>query len=193
MIRKTGLIVVLILFSTSFLRAQYRTYDNQKIPRLTFGPEVGFFKSNDADNGKFLFGLALRSRLTPALGLEGDINYRQDSYANDMVTFRTWPVTVSADIFIIPYLYGVAGIGWYFTTIDYANSINDVGISDQTKNTFGFHLGGGTEIPITSNTWLKGELRYVFLNYNLKDITQIPLSNINSNFWSVTVGFLIGL
>ncbi|MGH7492684.1 MAG: hypothetical protein ACREOO_09850 [bacterium] len=47
---------------------------------LRLGPQVGFHRAKDADAAKLMGGMALRMKLTPALGVEGSINYRQEKF-----------------------------------------------------------------------------------------------------------------
>ena len=64
-------------------------------------------------------------------------------------------------------------------------------ISSETKQQFGWHFGGGLELPVFSSVKLVGDMRYVFLNYNFK---SFPGSNgVNSNFYVMSVSLLFGL
>jgi opacity protein-like surface antigen len=159
---------------------------------IKIGPQVGFQKASDADEGKIMFGAALRAKLTPLLGVEGSIGYRQEKFANDALTVRSWPVMVTGLIYPIPIAYGAIGAGWYNTTFDYNQSMFPaLTTANETTQEFGWHFGGGVELPVGTNFNLTADIRYVFLNYDFK---QIPGSgNLNSDFYAVTVGFLFGL
>ena len=64
-------------------------------------------------------------------------------------------------------------------------------MGSETKQQFGWHFGGGVELPLGSVGKLVGDIRYVFLNYNFK---SFPGSNdVNSNFYVITAGILFGL
>jgi hypothetical protein len=49
----------------------------------------------------------------------------------------------------------------------------------------------GVEFLVGSNFKLTGDIRYVFLNYNFKEFPGS--SDMNSNFYVLTVGFLYSL
>ena len=73
---------------------------------LGFGPQVGIYKAQDADNARVMGGAALRLRLSDALGLEGSINYREEAYSNGSVNVKTWPVMVKCSLFRVTSLPG---------------------------------------------------------------------------------------
>ena len=157
---------------------------------ISLGPQLGYYKARDADNGSIMGGVACRLKLTPVIGAEASINYRQETYANDAVTVRSWPVMVTVLIYPIPVVYGAMGAGWYNSTFDYNQSKLPL-LTDETKQKFGWHFGAGVELPVGSNTKLTGDIRYVFLNYDFKEVPG--LGDLKSDFFVVTVGFLFGL
>jgi len=159
---------------------------------LKLGPQAGYQKAKDADEGKFMYGAALRLKLTPALGVEGSINYRQEKYADGALTVRSWPVMASALIYPLPFIHGTMGAGWYNTTLDYAeNRLGLVQVEDKTTQEFGWHFGGGAELPLGGKSKLAADIRYVFLNYDFKDL---PGSReLKSDFFVVTIGLMWGL
>ena len=155
------------------------------------GPQLGIYNARDADNAKLMGGAALRLNLSPALGIEGSINYREEEYAQGKVTARSWPVMVTGLLYPVPVLYGAIGVGWYNTTLDYDGGKIGREINSETKQKFGWHFGGGVELPVGSTAKLVGDIRYVFLNYNFK---ALPGSNgVNSDFYVITAGLLFGL
>ena len=158
---------------------------------VSFGPQVGYYKAQDAD-GNFMGGAAWRFKFTPMLGLEASINYRQEKYADGALTVRSWPIMVTGLIYPLPFVYGAMGAGWYNTTIDYDQDLSTVhAFKDETTQEFGWHFGGGAELPVSSSFLLTGDIRYVFLNY---DFQEIPGSaNLESNFFVVSVGLLYRL
>lgn len=159
---------------------------------LSLGPVIGYQKSRDADDGKILVGAALRMKLGSALGVEGSVGYREESYSNGAMTVKSWPVMVTGMVYPFPALYGAIGAGWYNSTIDYDPARFPIGtVSSETKQRFGYHFGGGLEIPASTNLTLTADIRYVFLDYNF---TAVPgSSGVNSDFYVATVGFLFGL
>ncbi len=161
-----------------------------KAQSVSVGPQVGYYKAQDADQGSFMGGVAWRFKLMPVLGLEASINYRQEKYADDALTVRSWPVMVTGLIYPIPIVYGAIGAGWYSVTYDYDQSKLPL-FKDETTQEFGWHFGGGVELPVGSTFKVTGDIRYVFLNYDFKEIPGS--ADLKSNFYVITVGFLFGL
>jgi opacity protein-like surface antigen len=159
---------------------------------LNVGPQVGFQKTADADDGRFMFGGAVRLRLMPLLGVEGSIGYRQEKFGDDALTVRSWPLMVTGLIYPVPVFYGAMGAGWYNTTFDYnENNLPAQNLQDETSQEFGWHFGAGVELPAGEKSKLTVDFRYVFLNY---DFETIPGSgDIDSNSYIITAGFLFGL
>ena len=156
---------------------------------VSLGPQVGYYKAKDAD-GNFMGGVAWRFKFTPLFGLDASINYRQEKYADDALTVRSWPIMVTGLIYPLPIVYGAIGAGWYNTTFDYDQD-KFAFLKDETTQEFGWHFGGGVELPIGSSFKLTGDIRYVFLDYDFKEIPGGD--DIDSNFYVVTVGLLFGL
>ncbi len=157
---------------------------------IMIGPSAGYQRSRGSDGGEFLGGLALRMKAFPSLGVEGSILYRKERFENNAVTVRSWPVMATAMFFPVPYLYASAGGGWFHTTFDYSDELNEAGTEDETTSEFGWHFGGGVEIPVGYRLRLAGDIRYVFLDY---DFEGLPGRDINSNFYMITVGVLFRL
>jgi hypothetical protein len=182
MFKKTALVLMLLILAASLAGAQ----------SLRFGPQVGYQKAKDADAGKFTFGATLRLKLTSAFGVEGAINYRQEKYADGALTVRSWPVMASALIYPLPFIHGTMGAGWYNTTLDYDQSrLGLVAAEDETTQEFGWHFGGGAELPLGGKSKLAADIRYVFLNYDFK---AVPGSReLKNDFYVATVGLMWGL
>lgn len=159
---------------------------------IAIGPQVGYQKARDADEGNIMGGAALRFKLTPALGVEASINYRQEKFANDALTVRSWPVMATGLIYPLPIVYGAIGFGWYNTTFDYDQSKSPFqSVDDETKQKVGWHFGGGVELPVGATSKFTADIRYVFLDYEFK---QLPGSgDLNGDFYVITAGFLFGL
>lgn len=155
-----------------------------------FGPMLGWTRANGSDDGQLTGGLALRMHLSPTLGLEGAILYRQDKFHNGAVTAKTWPVQVTGLLYLVPSIYGAIGAGWYHTTYDYDAGIYPTGTAGGTQTRFGWHFGGGLEVPLGRASFA-ADIRYVFLNYDFK---QLPgTGGTNANFYTINVGLLFGL
>ena len=157
---------------------------------VSLGPQVGYYRVPDADKGELMFGAAWRFKFTPMFGLEASINYRQEKYADGALTVRSWPVMVTGLIYPVPFVYGAIGAGWYSTTFDYDQN-RFLLLNDETTQEFGWHFGGGVELPVGTKFKLTADIRYVFLNYDFK---EIPGSDdLESNFYVITAGLLFGL
>jgi hypothetical protein len=186
---KTAIAIVVVcvlgLGTTAFAQDD-STNDNAT--GALFGPQVGFSKSSD-EEATVIFGAALRLKFMPILGIEGSINYHQEDFAGDALTVRSWPVQVTGLLYPVPFLYGAMGAGWYMTTFDYDPDLGF--LDDDTTNEFGWHFGGGLELPLGSVAVLAADLRYVFIDY---DFEEIPGSDeIDSDFYMATAGFLFRL
>jgi opacity protein-like surface antigen len=97
---------------------------------------------------------------------------------------------VTGLIYPFPAVYGAVGAGWYNTTFNY-NHGTIGGVTDETLQKFGWHFGGGVELPPESNVRLLADIRYVFLNY---DFQKLPgTEGMNADFWQATVGLLFSL
>ena len=156
------------------------------------GPQLSIYKATDAVDTRMMGGGALRFKFNEAVGIEGSINYREEAYDNGYVNVRTWPVMVTGLFYPVPVVYGAIGAGWYNTAIDYNLPAgyygNMVTVETERQQEFGWHFGGGVELPLSPHAKLIGDLRYTFLNY---DFQYMPGSGaITSNFYAITVGVL---
>lgn len=97
---------------------------------------------------------------------------------------------VTGLIYPLPIVYGAMGAGWYNVTYDYDQSRLPL-FTDETTQKFGWHFGGGVELPVGSSIKITGDVRYVYLNYDFKEIPGS--SGLKSNFVVITVGLLFGL
>lgn len=154
------------------------------------GPVLGFQKASDADAGNIMVGVALRVKLTPALGVEGAINYRQEKYDDGLLTVKSWPVMASALLYPLPNVYGTIGGGWYNTTYEFDRDLLPM-VTNRTEQEFGWHFGAGIELPFSLTSKITGDIRYVFIDYDIEEL--IGTRNLQSNFYVITVGLLIGL
>ncbi|MCX5753042.1 MAG: outer membrane beta-barrel protein, partial [Candidatus Krumholzibacteria bacterium] len=114
----------------------------------------------------------------------------QEKYADDLLTVRSWPVMVTGLIYPLPMIYGAMGFGWYNTTFDYDQNRLPL-LKDETAQKVGWHFGGGVELPVGTKVKLTADIRYVFLNYDFKEIPGH--GDMSSNFYVLTAGLLFGL
>jgi len=152
-----------------------------------FIPSIGFSKATDtnAGDGQFFGGVALRAAFLPFLSAEGGIAYRQDSFTNDDLKIRQWPVTASLWLTPVPMLYAGGGLGWYRTTYDYRSTLP---YKDTTSDKVGVHLGGGLAVPVAPHLGLDLNGRYVFME---KDNSVKFPTEFNPDFWNASLGLAI--
>lgn len=182
MMKRTFVIALVLSLTAPMLFAQ----------GIGFGPQVGYYKARDADEGDLMIGGVLRLKFSEALAIEGSINYREEKYRDGLITAKSWPIMATALFYPLPVLYGAAGAGWYNTTIEYDHERLGLRRSEaeDTTQEFGWHFGGGIELPF-SGSKLYGDIRYVFLDYKFE---AVPGSrDIESDFYVITVGLLWGL
>jgi opacity protein-like surface antigen len=161
---------------------------------LGIGGHLGYFKVS-ADGEKTIYGGGhVRLRLPILLSFEGALDYRP-SASRDVtgvpggeLDVTTYPITISALGYPFPGLYLLAGIGWYNTTIELAGSGISTGPSSDTHDNLGFHAGAGLELPVGSNASLSGDVRYVFLDYDVSDLKIAGLSDLDANYVSFGIG-----
>jgi len=149
-------------------------------------PSVGITRAVDGDNTvKVSGGLAVRGYLTSFLGTEVGVSYRSEDRFNDRLRLRTWPVTVSLLVAPVPVVYGSAGVGWYHTTFDYDQEKIAVPISDETKESFGVHVGGGVKVPFGSAAALDLSGRYVMMQ---PQESRLVPEKFDPDFWTTSLG-----
>ncbi len=179
MIMRSMIIIAIAVMSAMPVMAQ----------RVSVGPQIGFYKARDADHASGLGGLSIRAKLTDGFGIEGSINFRKERYLNGSVEVNSWPVMATGLFYLVPVVYGAVGAGWYNSNIQYNSP--GITITSETNQEFGWHFGGGLDLPLGSSTRLIGDIKYVFLNYNF---TNYPgSSGVNSNFYVMTAGLLFTL
>lgn len=152
---------------------------------FTIGPMAGLLKARGADRGTWFGGVDARLRFLRILAVEGSISFHQNRYSDGDVVVTQYPVHVSALLLPFPEgpldPYVLAGVGWYYNRIDYANSI---GGGYDMDSPFGFHVGAGTNLWLARHLSLFGDFRWVFL-----DRPGINNSNIRDqdfDYWQVT-------
>jgi len=153
---------------------------------LGFGPRIGYERSKDADSGEFTFGAALRARFLSVLGAEGSIDYREDQFGGDAVRFKSWPVMATGLVYPLPVLYGAVGAGWHNVSLDF----KDPHLQDVDGQEFGWHVGGGLEIPLGDAGALAADVRYVFLNLEAGELPEVV--DRDADFYVITVALLLG-
>lgn len=170
--KKRIIIPILAIIFTPFL-LQAQTDGGPIQNTFGIGPRLGYYKSNDAEDGNFYGGVQGRLRFGRVLGLEGSVEYRAGQrygVSNYSVKTKFVPVTASL-LFFIPLdehfaPYGLAGLGAYYTVYDYSADANALGFDDDHSFNMGYHLGFGLELPVNTDVALNADYRYLFLNPN---------------------------
>lgn len=127
---------------------------------FSIGPRAIRTSPRDADEGTWSAGGQVRLHLTPALGLEGSIDYVKNDYG-PLTTIKTYPVQASLLAYLMPnstvcpFLLG--GVGWYYT------QVNGAAGYDGTDSRFGLHAGFGGELMINKSLSLDATYRYIWL------------------------------
>ena len=123
---------------------------------LSLGGRGTYFDPADGD-GSWYGGAQLRAHLSPAFAVEGSADYRRSDFGSTHI--HTYPVLVSALFYLFPgrvspFLLG--GVGWYYTHTEGPGT-------DETKQRFGAHAGGGVEIFLNRYWSIDGTYRYVWV------------------------------
>ena len=127
---------------------------------FSIGPRATYSTPKDADEGQWSAGAQARLHLSPALALEGSIDYRSNKFLK-FTTVKTYPVQASLLAYLMPgsavspYLIG--GAGWYYTEVE------DPFRFSHTSSRFGLHAGAGLEVMLNEYVSLDGSYRYVWL------------------------------
>jgi hypothetical protein len=150
-------------------------------------PSVGITKTATRSNERAQIsgGLALRGSVLPLLKSEVGVAYRSESRLNGGLDVKMWPVTASLWLQPIPALYAGGGVGWYHTTLDYAQTVP---LQDETRQEFGMHVGGGLRVPLASAAALDLNGRYVFMD---SQQSQLPPTTWDPDYWTTTLGLAI--
>lgn len=148
-------------------------------------PSLGMTRAVDGgDQTQLSGGLAVRGNILPLLKAEIAAGYRSNSQLDGALRVRQWPITTSLWLTPIPEIYAGGGIGFYQTTLDYDQRRLPL-VTDQTRQDFGIHLGGGVQIPLASSIGLDLGGRYVMMRD--QESALIP-HRFNPDFWTLNAG-----
>lgn len=156
---------------------------------FSLGAMAGYVRVRDADEGTWHGGVVARLQLFPVLAAEASISFHSQEFGDGDVRVTTYPVQVSALLFPLPNLpvrpYALAGGGWYYTRIDFDDS---VGGGDDTDRQFAVHVGAGAEILLGRRAKIFADFRWLFLDEPGVDNSNIQDEEFDT--WMVTLGFL---
>ncbi len=149
---------------------------------FSVGGQAGVSRTGgDVDKSAFIGGGSARVEILSILAGEFAVNYRRESL--DSGDISTIPIQVSALITPLPLIYGTIGVGWYSINLDgdLTDQLGDIGDFSNAA----LHLGGGISFPVAEKWNLIGDIRYVFLNYDIEDL---PDFDSNADFYMITGG-----
>ncbi len=151
-------LVMSLFFVTPYALAQDGTFGSMPKGGLSLGGRAAYYNPNDA-NGNFFGGAQLRLHMSPAIGLEGSVDYRRTKFSQTRID--TFPVQVSLLAYLFPGVhispFALGGAGWYFT------HIKGPGGFDDTQQRFGVHVGGGLQIFLNEDWSIDGTYRFIWL------------------------------
>ncbi len=156
-----------------------------KFSRLSIGPHVGWSSTVDSDETSVTYGFATRLKLFDALAAELAIDYRKEDF--ELGEIKTIPVQVSGLFYLMPFLHGPAGVGWYNVDASYHSVGTILQDFDTTTSDAGFHLGAGIDKQLNPNTSFTAEIRYIFLGYELESATSM-VQDVDADFYTISVG-----
>jgi opacity protein-like surface antigen len=135
----------------------------------------------DVDESSFIAGGSTRLEILSLLTAELMVNYRKETI--DDYDVSTIPIQASALITFLPLIYGTIGVGWYDINPDddLTDQLGDIGDFSNAA----LHLGGGVSVPVSEKWNFIGDLRYVFLNYDIEDLPDV---DSDADFYMLTGG-----
>jgi len=165
---------------------------------LGLGGHVGYFRAGDHGEKKFFAGAHARIKLPLLFAVEGALDYRPaasrevgGAARGSDLDVTTYPITVSAMIRPMPLLYVLAGVGWYNTTIEFSGPPPFGGPDSETDDNFGSHVGAGVELPIGGGKSLSADVRYVFLDYDIRKLDLGGTRKLDADYVSFQVGLTL--
>jgi opacity protein-like surface antigen len=153
----------------------------------------GSHTGGDIDATSFIGGGIARLELLSILTGELMVNYKQDNIEVDgekVGDISTVPIQLSALITFLPWVYGTVGVGWY--DVKASDDITDQISELDDVSDAAMHLGFGAEFPINERWSVLGDVRYVFLNYDLGDL-DTDVFDDSASFTTFTGGVLFKL
>lgn len=172
MIKKTIVLMTFFLGTLTFAASAQTAADRATISdTFGFGPRIGYYQAQDADEGNFYYGIQARFRPGAIVGFEAAVEYRAgQTYGIGDHTVKTSFVPITGSLLLFAPIsdvftpYGVLGIGAYHTRYSTSGIIDDLGFDDSSRFNLGYHVGLGAEFPVANNLALNIDYRYLFLN-----------------------------
>lgn len=155
--------------------------------RIGLGGRYAYVRNIDSEYDVNMGGVLARVHAT-TFGVEAAVDYRNEDLGAGF-DLKTWPVTASLLIYPLPQLYGLAGLGWYNSTLDAPEGIV---LEDHTDTRLGYHVGAGVELPISRNVNFIGDLRYLFVDRDFRDLPE-EIGDVEANYFSINIGGVVYL
>lgn len=148
---------------------------------LGLGVFLGYSKAEDAEDGVFLLGGDLSIRiLDNRLGGKLEVGYRKDEL-EDGGSVKSIPILLSVQVlplgnFVVsPFVIG--GGGWWFQLFENIDT-GEGTLDEGSEGSFGWHLGAGVDVNLGSWITLTGDIRWVWLDTEFKDLVNQDSSGI---------------
>lgn len=154
--------------------------------KLGIGGRYAYVRNIDSENDVNMGGVLARIR-GATFGAEGAVDYRNEDLGGGF-DLKVWPVTASLLIHPLPTVYGLVGLGWYNATLDPPGDV----FEDRTDTQLGYHLGAGLELPVSPNFHFVGDLRYLFVDHDFRDLPE-EIGKVEANYFSVNLGGVVYL
>ena len=151
---------------------------------LGVGARYSYVHSNDMEDNSGMPGVMVRLRHMMFFGIEGAIDSHKQDLDNG-AELRSTPISISAMVYPVPFVYGLAGLGFYHTTLK-------SGGDETSDSKMGYHFGAGVEMPLVPLLKMTGDLRYRFLNYEFKDIPG-SVGKVDADGYAISAGLILYL
>lgn len=155
------------------------------LTHLSVGPHVGWSRTTESDESGPSFGLAARLKLLEFLAAELAVDHHQEDVEGGG-EIKTIPIQLSGLLYVLPFLHGTIGVGWYNVDATLDAVGGRLGNIDDSATDAGLHLGGGLDIHLSPRLSLTGELRYVFLGYKLGEAADAV--KVDADFSTISAG-----
>jgi len=156
---------------------------------LKVGGHLGLSHTGgDIDNDAFIGGGVVRAEVLSILTGELAVDYKKDELEGGG-DISTVPIQLSALITPLPIVYGTIGVGWYNVSAsdDLTEQVEELDdVSDAA-----LHLGFGAEFPVSNRLSVIGDVRYIFLSYDIED--TVDAIDDDASFSTYTGGLLLKL
>lgn len=151
---------------------------------LGIGARYSYVRNNGIEDNSGMIGAMVRLRSAMFFGLEGAIDSRNEEL-NDGSELRSTPITASVMVYPVPVIYGLAGLGFYRTTLEVSGN-------ETTDTQLGYHFGAGVEAPLIPLLKLTGDIRYQFVDYEFDDIAE-SLGKVEADGYAISAGLILYL